>query len=301
MAARPAGSPIAHRRIGAQMVSRQQAHRLRQRGMAGPRALGRPGGAQEERESSKMTARVWTRAPSPTSITSSTIASPISSRSPSTAARPPPSRGFRASGSRGRGRRVFVRCFPGRARGRVLRERRSQRHRKELRHHSAAHLRLQTAEEHFGEQQGGRRIAALQPGRQTPRLYTAAHPQVLRRPRTADDLRPRRRNHPGRHRDWDRSVDGLNWEADSRSLLGAIDDAGTRRIYRLNADGGKPVPVTVNRRTGRWRCRRTARAWSPSGRAIESRPRWCRWRMWRGDQDLRIQRHRDGGPRLRPL
>jgi dipeptidyl aminopeptidase/acylaminoacyl peptidase len=45
--------------------------------------------------------------------------------------------------------------------------------------------------------------------------------------------------------DWDRSVDGLNWEADSRSLLGAIDDAGTRRIYRLSADGGKPpVPVT---------------------------------------------------------
>ena len=44
--------------------------------------------------------------------------------------------------------------------------------------------------------------------------------------------------------DWDRSVDGLNWEADSRSLLGAIDDAGTRRIYRLSADGGKPVPMT---------------------------------------------------------
>ena len=37
---------------------------------------------------------------------------------------------------------------------------------------------------------------------------------------------------------WDRSVDGLVWERDSRSLLGAIDDAGTRRVYRFRLDGG---------------------------------------------------------------
>jgi len=43
---------------------------------------------------------------------------------------------------------------------------------------------------------------------------------------------------------WDRSADGLVWERDSRSLLGTIDDAGTRRVYRLRVDGGKPAPIT---------------------------------------------------------
>ncbi len=43
---------------------------------------------------------------------------------------------------------------------------------------------------------------------------------------------------------WDRSVDGLVWERDSRSLLGAIDDAGTRRVYRFRVDGGTPAAVT---------------------------------------------------------
>jgi len=43
---------------------------------------------------------------------------------------------------------------------------------------------------------------------------------------------------------WDRSVDGLVWERDSRSLLGAIDDAGTRRVYRFRLDGGAPAAVT---------------------------------------------------------
>ena len=38
---------------------------------------------------------------------------------------------------------------------------------------------------------------------------------------------------------WDRSVDGLVWERDSRTLLGAIDDAGTRRVYRFRLDGGE--------------------------------------------------------------
>jgi dipeptidyl aminopeptidase/acylaminoacyl peptidase len=44
--------------------------------------------------------------------------------------------------------------------------------------------------------------------------------------------------------DWDRSVDGLVWERDSRSLLGTIDDAATRRVYRFRLDGSKPVAVT---------------------------------------------------------
>jgi dipeptidyl aminopeptidase/acylaminoacyl peptidase len=44
--------------------------------------------------------------------------------------------------------------------------------------------------------------------------------------------------------DWDRSAQGLVWERDSRSLLGSIDDAGTRRIYRFRLDGSPPVPVT---------------------------------------------------------
>jgi dipeptidyl aminopeptidase/acylaminoacyl peptidase len=43
---------------------------------------------------------------------------------------------------------------------------------------------------------------------------------------------------------WDRSVGGLVWERDSRSLLGTIDDAGTRRVYRFRLDGGLPAPVT---------------------------------------------------------
>jgi len=43
---------------------------------------------------------------------------------------------------------------------------------------------------------------------------------------------------------WDRSVSGLTWERDSRTLLGTIDDAGTRRVYRFRLDGGKPAAVT---------------------------------------------------------
>ena len=43
---------------------------------------------------------------------------------------------------------------------------------------------------------------------------------------------------------WDRSVDGLVWEHDSRSLLGTIDDAGTRRVYRFRLDGAAPAALT---------------------------------------------------------
>jgi dipeptidyl aminopeptidase/acylaminoacyl peptidase len=44
--------------------------------------------------------------------------------------------------------------------------------------------------------------------------------------------------------DWDRSVSGIAWENGARSLLGAIDDAGTRRVYRFSVAGGAPRAVT---------------------------------------------------------
>ena len=44
--------------------------------------------------------------------------------------------------------------------------------------------------------------------------------------------------------DWDRSADGLIWERDSRSLLASIDDAGTLRVYRFRLDGSKPTALT---------------------------------------------------------
>ncbi len=46
---------------------------------------------------------------------------------------------------------------------------------------------------------------------------------------------------------WDRSPTGLVWAADSQSLLGAIDDAGTQRVYRIDAASGQPTPLTRER------------------------------------------------------
>lgn len=43
--------------------------------------------------------------------------------------------------------------------------------------------------------------------------------------------------------DWDRSADGLVWAADSRRLYGAIDDAGTVRVWEFPIDG-RPRRVT---------------------------------------------------------
>ncbi len=43
---------------------------------------------------------------------------------------------------------------------------------------------------------------------------------------------------------WDRSVSGLCWMPDGKSLLGSIDDAATRRVYRIDAGSGKATPVT---------------------------------------------------------
>jgi dipeptidyl aminopeptidase/acylaminoacyl peptidase len=44
--------------------------------------------------------------------------------------------------------------------------------------------------------------------------------------------------------DWDRSADGLVWAPDGRGLYGAIDDAGTTRVYYIPADGRTPRAVT---------------------------------------------------------
>ncbi len=44
--------------------------------------------------------------------------------------------------------------------------------------------------------------------------------------------------------DWDRSADGLVWAADGYRLYGAIDDAGTRRVYSISAETGEVQPVT---------------------------------------------------------
>ena len=46
------------------------------------------------------------------------------------------------------------------------------------------------------------------------------------------------------HGDWDRSADGLVWSPDSAGLFGAIDDAGTRRVYFLPISGAAPVAIT---------------------------------------------------------
>lgn len=44
--------------------------------------------------------------------------------------------------------------------------------------------------------------------------------------------------------EWDRSADGLVWAADGFRLFGAIDDAGTRRVYAISAETGEAQPVT---------------------------------------------------------
>lgn len=44
--------------------------------------------------------------------------------------------------------------------------------------------------------------------------------------------------------EWDRSADGLVWAPDGYTLYGAIDDAGTRRVYAISTETGQPRPVT---------------------------------------------------------
>ncbi len=45
--------------------------------------------------------------------------------------------------------------------------------------------------------------------------------------------------------DWDRSATGLVWASDGSGFFGAIDDAGMRRIYFVDAANGAPRPVTA--------------------------------------------------------
>lgn len=46
---------------------------------------------------------------------------------------------------------------------------------------------------------------------------------------------------------WDRSVGGLVWAPDSSALYGSIDDAGISRVYRIALPGGTPTAITRER------------------------------------------------------
>jgi len=48
----------------------------------------------------------------------------------------------------------------------------------------------------------------------------------------------------GASENFDRSIDDLLWERDSRTLLSSVDDLGLHRVYRLRLDGGKPEALT---------------------------------------------------------
>jgi dipeptidyl aminopeptidase/acylaminoacyl peptidase len=44
--------------------------------------------------------------------------------------------------------------------------------------------------------------------------------------------------------DWDRAAGGLVWAPDSKGLYGSIDDSAARRVYWFGVDGGAPRPIT---------------------------------------------------------
>ncbi len=145
----------AHRRVGAEMVSGQQAHRLRERSVAGPGSLGRPGGAQEgtrviEDECTRLDARAdlafrsLPRRPSAAPV--------LHFHRRRRAHRDHAHVGLLADARRSRCLRL--RHLARRPRGRVRSRRGQDRRRPQLRHHSAAHLRLQTVAQHHGRQQG---------------------------------------------------------------------------------------------------------------------------------------------------
>jgi len=46
--------------------------------------------------------------------------------------------------------------------------------------------------------------------------------------------------------DWDRSLDGMVWAPDSKSIFAAIDDAGTERVHRIDVANGRHAPVTTS-------------------------------------------------------
>jgi dipeptidyl aminopeptidase/acylaminoacyl peptidase len=45
--------------------------------------------------------------------------------------------------------------------------------------------------------------------------------------------------------DWDRSINGMVWAPDSKSIFAAIDDAGTGRVHRIDIASGRHAPVTA--------------------------------------------------------
>lgn len=79
----------------------------------------------------------------------------------------------------------------------------------------------------------GRHLVFLQ--QRVPGFY-AAKARVMLHDRRSGDTREL-------HADWDRSASGLAWARDGRTLYGAIDDAGTTRIYELPLSG-KVRPIT---------------------------------------------------------
>jgi dipeptidyl aminopeptidase/acylaminoacyl peptidase len=80
----------------------------------------------------------------------------------------------------------------------------------------------------------GRRLAFR---RQTIKHFYADRAQLMLFDRRSSELRSLTEQ-------WDRSADGLVWAPDSDALFGSIDDAGTRRIYRFDVSGGAPRAIT---------------------------------------------------------
>jgi dipeptidyl aminopeptidase/acylaminoacyl peptidase len=80
----------------------------------------------------------------------------------------------------------------------------------------------------------GRRLAFTQ--QRTPKFYADRH-RLMIHDREAGTT-------TGASENFDLSVDGLVWERDSRSLLGSIDARGARHVYRFRADGTAPVRLT---------------------------------------------------------
>ena len=79
----------------------------------------------------------------------------------------------------------------------------------------------------------GRHLVFLQ--QRTPGFYAAKARPMLHDRRSGDTREL--------HADWDRSASGLAWSRDGRTLYGAIDDAGTTRVYELPLTG-KPRALT---------------------------------------------------------
>ncbi len=46
--------------------------------------------------------------------------------------------------------------------------------------------------------------------------------------------------------DFDRTVNHVSWTPDSRSFYASVEDAGTLRVFHINANGGAPKALTTN-------------------------------------------------------